>query len=107
MKLLLPISILIIVLSIWYVVEHHEQPKRNYYVVGKEKIDGHMCCSESKPRVISAATPICRPVVVAHHTHKWEPSRYYIAIARPYQCLKVEVDSLSWNTIQIHDTYRY
>lgn len=79
---------------------------KTYYIVGKEKKDCGMCCDDKRGHVVSMSIVVPVTQVHAHH-HKFEPSEFYLAIAIPYECDKIKVDSLTFSRVNVLDKYNY
>ena len=80
---------------------------KSYYVVGKQKIDCGMCCDVTRKNVVTMSVVIVPHTTINSHHHKFEPSEFYLAIARPYECFKIKVDSITFIKTNIKDPFRY
>ena len=72
------------------------------YVVAKEYISGHHCCSEPKTHSIQEAVthvPV-RPIPNQHH-HVWQESQFIIHVANKDDVRAFEVDSIDFPKYKI------
>lgn len=95
MKKLLIIPLLLLLISC-------ENKPFTGYVIGKEYIQGHMCCSDGYKHIVQASPIIVpHPVPIKHH-HSFEKSKFIISVANKYRGVcDFNVDSIRYKNYKL------